>query len=236
MSGSFWKNVFIGHKNLWSKSVPTTPAIEYALDFDGNGDYVNCGAVRPAADFSIRVEVMFDALDNFHRIVGNRNNEGSRVGFELITVQTSNLLRFQVDNGPTYNFIDSTSAVTTGVWYNLTIIRNGTDIELYIGDTSEGTPSGAVTGDLGTDADDFYMATSKDVIATSAFFLEGKIRDVKVFDGKALSGAEVATLNAGGSVSGLTNHWDFSDGMGSTLSDVVGSNDGTITNATWVEL
>jgi hypothetical protein len=55
----------------------------------------------------------------------------------------------------------------------------------------------------------------------------GQIFDMAIYRNKALSASEVLSIHNGGAKTGATAHWDMSDGSGSTLTDIVGSNDGT---------
>ncbi len=57
---------------------------------------------------------------------------------------------------------------------------------------------------------------------------DGQIKDVRIYKDKSLTAAEALSRSNGGTVSGATAHWDFSDGSGTTVTDIVGSNDGTI--------
>ncbi|MCP3684816.1 MAG: hypothetical protein GY861_19280 [bacterium] len=63
---------------------------------------------------------------------------------------------------------------------------------------------------------------------------DGQIYDLAIYRNKALSASEVLAIHNGGAKTGATAHWDFSDASGSTLTDIVGSNNGTITGAKWL--
>jgi hypothetical protein len=65
-------------------------------------------------------------------------------------------------------------------------------------------------------------------------FNEGELYGIRLFN-RAITATEVVDLYNNGPIPpGLVSHWNFSDGSGSTLTDVVGSNNGTISGAQWL--
>ncbi len=84
------------------------------------------------------------------------------------------------------------------------------------------------TAGVGTLNDDSAnaMAIGNDLSEGRTF--DGQIKDVRIYRNKALTAAEALSRSNGGTVTGATAHWDMSDGSGTTVTDIVGSNNGTI--------
>lgn len=85
--------------------------------------------------------------------------------------------------------------------------------------------NGSIPGSIATNAVPFTLGQATGVATTSALPFHGRIRDVRAFIGKACSAAEVATLHAGGAVTGETSRWTL-DGV---WTDSVGATDLTPT-------
>ena len=70
--------------------------------------------------------------------------------------------------------------------------------------------------------------------STKTDYLKGIIKNVALYN-RVITEEEVSTLYNRGDVStGLTNSWAINESTGSTIYDSVGSNNGTISGASWV--
>ncbi|MFP4645918.1 MAG: LamG-like jellyroll fold domain-containing protein, partial [Candidatus Woesearchaeota archaeon] len=106
----------------------------------------------------------------------------------------------------------------------------------------------AVDGDVkASDSYDFnFLGNSDDLFFGKGFgssqspvrggndeYFNGDLDNVKLFD-RALSGSEVSALYNGSEVVNATHHWSFDEGSGSSVSDSIGTADGTLVGGEWL--
>ena len=100
---------------------------------------------------------------------------------------TINFIAYNTSNG-TYGTVNTTTAMTAGVWYNYVLVFNsGSAITAYLNSSSEAT-----TGTSGT----FGQNTAEVTVGAywaGATYLDGSIDQVRIFN-KALNSTEVTTL------------------------------------------
>jgi hypothetical protein len=123
-----------------------TSVVKYgtgSLKFDGTGDWLICSNLELSklggSDFTIEAWANFTTLSGIHCIVGQ--TAGSQtVNQFMLTAYASGLMRFWLYRSGTYTTLDSpTGAVTTGTWYHIAVVRNGSTFTMYIDGTSVGT-------------------------------------------------------------------------------------------------
>jgi len=123
-----------------------TSVVKYgtgSMKFDGTGDWLVCSNLElsklGSSDFTIEAWANFTTLSAIHCIVGQ--TAGSQtVNQFMLTAYASGLMRFWLYRSGTYTTLDSpTGAVTTGTWYHIAVVRNGSTFTMYIDGTSVGT-------------------------------------------------------------------------------------------------
>lgn len=123
-------------------------------------------------------------------------------------------------------------------WQHVVGVYDGSTVQLYV-DTRTGTAVSATGTTTNDTATDLFIGNRSTNDRTYA----GNIRRVRLFRNKALTSQEVATLFNEGDfiqnetcpVSGCTAEYNFTDGTGTTLTDSVGTSDGTISGAIWID-
>ena len=153
------------------------------LDFDGSIDQIDCGSSNNFAfgtgDFTIEFWCNPDTVGTEGIISISSNGSFSSTNWQFryksskvrwIYSSTSDIL--------------SSSAVSAGEWTHIVATRSGTTLTLYINAVSKGT--GSSSADL-SDNGTLRIGTSRD---ESGYF-NGKISNVKLYKGKALTVAEV---------------------------------------------
>jgi hypothetical protein len=98
-------------------------------------------------------------------------------------VLTSARVQFQLSsNGSTYaTTVSCSTALTTGVWYYLAFVRNGTAITVYLNGTSDGT--GSFTGAL-YETNTFWALASRGLYSAGTSY-NGYIQDFRITKGVA---------------------------------------------------
>ena len=194
-------------------------ANDYSLEFDGTNDYINLNSnVSISGAFSISMWVYPDDIAGYLMLGSTSTNN------IFLYANNSGTLSFRGGTGFTDNVVSSTN-LTAGSWQHVVITRDGGfNYTFYRNKTSN-----AVTGVSTTDSDIAFDRIGANSTVQFGTF-DGKM-DELAFYNKELSAAEVASIYDNNlHASGLVAFYRFEDGSGTSLSDVVGSNDGTLTN------
>ena len=206
-----------------------------AMSFDGTDDYIS-----PLNDIPITGKTSYTISCWF-----NVNNLSSRNGLVSGTAGTAEEVFFFTENDGrlTTQHNDSSdlnqvssSTLNTGQWYHGVMVFNGSQIILYLdGDTIASTSANSVT----TSVDTWGMGAS-DWNDTIKYHCDGNLDDVRIYN-RALSQPEIQALydltKSSGSIvdddprENFVSYWKL-DG---DAIDSVGSNDGTVNGATFVD-
>lgn len=201
-----------------------------ALLFDGVDDEVDVPS-DSTINFDASEEYTWVMKVRANDVISKRLTEKAIFNTSGYYIQTngSGQVVFQDERANTSQGIRSTTTLTEDVDNHIVITYSNGTVLIYINSGSgEGTTIGTPTWADNTST----SLTFFDNIGNTG--LPGQLKDY-LFYNRALTLAEASTLNNGESVTtNLVSHWDMSDGSGSTLADIVGSNDGTITGAKWL--
>jgi hypothetical protein len=110
-----------------------------SISFDGNGDYLS---IAPSSDFNFGEEdftldvwIMRNALTNDDTIWGNGVAEADATC--MLYFNGSGHLRFFQAGG---TLLTTTSTgISTGTWYHVALVRNGTNLSIYVDGVSKGS-------------------------------------------------------------------------------------------------
>jgi len=191
----------------------------YSLEFDGANDYIDLSSnVSISGAFSISMWVYPDDIAGY-LILGSTSTDNI-----FVYANSSGTLQIRGGTGFTTNVV-STTNLTAGSWQHVVITRDGgLNYTFYRNKTSN-----AVTGVSTTDSDIAFDRIGANSTVQFGTF-DGKMDDLAFYN-KELSASEVASIYDNNlHASGLVAFYRFEDGSGTSLSDVVGSNDGTLTN------
>jgi len=206
---------------------------EDVLSFDGSNDYVrNSSAVVSAYPFTM--SGWFKTTETSGTVVGIFDTT-TNAFYTAIYVSGDNKATLTIDDDVVAGVIKSTDDVTDGNWHHMVgVFTSTTDRKLYLDGievnsdtTSVGFPSGLDTTSIGV----FDRSTQSTL-------MEGQVADVRIYD-DALTADEVNYLYTNGkqgtdpTTTNLVSQWLLDEGTGTTATDNEGSNDGTITGATW---
>ena len=156
-----------------------------ALEFDGVGDYIDCGHISPAGT-AVSISLWFSTTANENAHLAGEFIASTN-GIRLAT-RASGILWVQNGNGSSgqYAQLDTSAAgnndYNDGNWHHLAGTYNGSTLTLYYDGVSGGTASSSLTLDVNSD---FYIGR----YLTQEYF-DGKIANVQVWNA-ALTEAEV---------------------------------------------
>ncbi len=175
---------------------------DYALDFDGEDDYVDVND-SPSLDITDKITiaawVKLNNLSNHCFIVSKQPSGTARDNYagnyEFRIAQSTGYLKLlhQTSTGETYSYYDSTSSVNAEAWHHVAVtLIEGGNVNFYI----DGYPAG-ISPQQGTfgifNNEPVRIGTRKDAYS----WFNGKIDDVRIYD-RALSAEEVRQLYRAG--------------------------------------
>ena len=158
-------------------------------NFDGSDDYIEIPATSTqldftSEDFTIFMWVKFSDVSSSHILF--LRSDFSTTGYYAIVRSTASIRFYTLQAGPTsQTSATSASEVTTGVWYNLVFVRDGTSVKIYK-DTVDRTTSSGTHIDPDTDAGVTRIGIRRD----NANDFAGTIGEVWVYN-RALTPVEI---------------------------------------------
>ncbi len=193
------------------------------FDFNGSGHYISIPSschLQPTSALTIAAWIRGDGWGSADDVdVILRKGEGN-----------PNNYQFAVADGRVGLFLDEwdnagirgNTVLNTGEWYHVAATWDGANVRIYVNGQLDNTPA-ARSGTIGTDTRPLYLGGR-----AGADYFDGMIQDVRIYR-TALSASEIAIL------SGLSGHWAFSEGSGTTAADSSGAgNNATLSGgASW---
>jgi hypothetical protein len=165
-----------------------------ALRFDGDGDYVDCGAgatlnITNGVTIAAWIKLSVTGLDQ--KIVGNQDN--STGGYKM-TVYTNDRVEFEIRTSAGAGTLNRTvaggTALATGVWYHVVgVYSEGGYLRTYVNGVLDREL--ITTAVLGTSTG--TLKSGCEPYTTTANFFNGIIDDLRIYN-KALSAGEIAYL------------------------------------------
>ncbi|MEP7170357.1 MAG: LamG-like jellyroll fold domain-containing protein, partial [Bacteroidota bacterium] len=237
------KAVFLTSFSDFQVGEPAPAVPGAALNFDGSNDYVQMPEFNlGTSDFTIEAWVNPTALPNPAYIVTNRTNELGSVGnWWNFQVQASGIPGFEMGEGgvaPSYVFIPANTAIPTGTWSHIAVVRSGMNIKIYI------------NGMLDLDYNDTYLRNLTSANNTGGLgawpggsqgWFNGSMDEVRVWNGVRTQSQIQANMNCELPTPfypGLTRMYYFNQGIAgggnplvtSLLDESGTSNSGTLFN------
>ncbi len=168
-----------------------------AYSFDGTNDYVygakndllrNMSAITVSAWIKRDVSGVYSIPISY---------DGNSCGAYNISIYGDNTAGFSISNNSVWvGSGGSTTALTSGVWYLVTGVWDGTNAKIYVNGVNEHSlVTTGVTSLGGTDADD-RLRMGRDGWDSGPSYLDGSLDDVAIFS-RALSADEIRYLGSG---------------------------------------
>lgn len=209
---------------------------ESALEFDGNGDYVEVpySAKLNPNQFTISCWVkVTGGQSNYRSVITSRNSSSSLQQGYTFYAGSDNKWQFWVGDGNSWEVIKSTDVVLN-TWTHLAGVYNGTKLQFYI----NGTLVDELTTIFSANSTRPLRIGSGTTEGNPRYFLPAQIDEVRIWN-RARTGDEIkADMNHRliGDEPGLVGYWRFDEGSGNTVHDQTeNANHGTIHgNPTWV--
>lgn len=203
----------------------------FSLLFNGSSQYVTLpgSPVDPDSDFTIEAWVQLSADGNnaIFAAQGDSNNY-----WIFIARNDSHGLCFQeaIASGiATFICSGAATVATSDDWKHVAVTRSGNTWKIYIDGALAKTDTNSDTG---------FAASPQNIarLPTAAVYFAGNIDEIRTWD-VARTITEIADnmeVVLSPSEPNLTGYWRFEDGAGTTASDELGANDGTLVGSpTW---
>jgi hypothetical protein len=118
---------------------PSLPKIDnlYSFEFDGAGAYFDAGDVTELNNqsaFSTSAWINYSSLPNQPIYLSGGISLSNRFYIQL---RSSTQLRMNVDGGGGYGDV-TISSISSGVWYNIVTVVNGTSLDVYLNGVKQG--------------------------------------------------------------------------------------------------
>ncbi|MCX6270714.1 MAG: right-handed parallel beta-helix repeat-containing protein [Bacteroidetes bacterium] len=202
-----------------------------ALEFDGNDDYVNGNGIEtdfPAFtieawvyEYSLPGDIQrYVMIDDVAILEYDGSSNGGNCELDFLI--------FKNNGAATHLRIDN--VLVTNEWMHITATYSGTNMKLYM---NGGLLISASVGGV------IHSPTGGFLLSSNIFPLHGKMDEVRIWN-RVLSTEEIREnmyLPLSGTDIGLKHYWQFNEGTGTTVADVIGSANGTLKNMTsadWV--
>tara|TARA_Y100000401_G_C8319739_1_gene224573 strand:+ start:1370 stop:2131 length:762 start_codon:yes stop_codon:yes gene_type:complete len=215
----------------------------YSLTLDGVDQYVNCGDIggldgASTASWSAWVYID-DSGENYVMSQWSASDSNDRQ-FMFFIKPSANRVDIYCGSNISYRRTDIT--IATGQWHHMAVTFNGGNTAkdraiFYLNGTQyKQTTYNGPTSLKASPGSDFNIGRRTDY---TFYEFEGEIDEVSIFTSE-LSQSEITALYNSGTPTDLTSHagiihwWRMGDddgGTGSTITDQIGSNNGTLVNS-----
>jgi hypothetical protein len=218
--------IYIGGELYYQKSSGT----QYGLSFNGTNSIVTLGTGNLSDIFNGSTDFTITAYC-YTEMTGNAYVNTFREHLEVDIYVASGGYSFRMKDGSTHS-IDATAGQSSG-WCVLACTFNHTTNQMRF--LINGTPIGTAT--ITTPS---YVKGMSDAFSQSygaGYTFDGILANFAVYN-TLLNDTQIGGLSGKDVISGanLLHHWDFQDGAGDTLTDIIGGVNGTISNCTWVTI
>ncbi len=197
-----------------------TSGFSSMLLFDGSTTYVDLGTsstLRPASQVRVEAEVYLNGAQGdpgWTSFVCATDAESYDLGF----VEGSDIFSFTIWNGSTFKFANSAAITDRTVAYTVIGVWDGSDVKIIVNGTEyAGDACSSIV--YGTTTTNVYLGRD---VSPAQYYLKGNISKVAIYS-DADGNTPVAIYN-------------IDECSGATIVDSSGSNNGTITNASWLRI
>ena len=198
-----------------------------ALEFDGINDYISGTGINTGLTaVTIEAWIYHNTLPGVVQRYVTISPEVAVLRFDGSALGGYHELHFYIKmaNGSFFS-LRADNALTTGEWTHIAGTYDGTSMKLYMNGVlvKSANPAGGLFSPDGS----FEFSGNSET-------LDGKIDEVRIWN-YVRSSQEIREkmyLTLSGTTTGLLNYWQFNEGTGTTVADVVGAANGTMYNMT----
>ncbi|GAB4240337.1 MAG: hypothetical protein Tsb0034_16740 [Ekhidna sp.] len=223
---------------------PVEPGSGFALDFNGTSNFVDLGAgnLSITGDLTLEAWVYIESYAD-PRVIISRAADGEtfagNINYQFRVENDGRLGLFYEFGTGSDEFAISNSSINLNEWTHVAVTRTVTttsEVNFYINGLNDGQFTGLTNADGGTSGTPYIGGNSQTGILAS---FDGLMDEVRVWN-TALSEADIRQymiqkVDAGHpNFANLLAAYKFDKNTGTTLEDLAGENDGSITGATWV--
>jgi len=170
----------------------------YALDFDGINDYLDCGnitALNFQSAFSTSAWINYSGVPSVtsHVVLSGGSSSTNRFWYQL---RSSNIIRYGSGSASAYDVTVST--MSSGTWYHIATVHNGTSLDIYINGIKQGATITVVAPSTQI-GNNFKIG---EYFSPVGYLWNGQLSNVAVFN-TALSTANIETIYNSGKPSDL---------------------------------
>ena len=213
---------------------PTAPAFSntYSVDFDGSDDYMSASVTELNGSSAMSASIWFrfeGSLGGTTNIIMSSVASGTTSGWYMWLNSATNI-QYGIAGGTAKDY--TMSAISSGTWYHLAVVHDGTNATLYLDGSSLGTQSvSALPSSFG---DVFNLGRW----VANSYYYNGYADEVSIYD-SALSASDITAIYNSGTPADISSlnpvAWyrmgDNDSGSGTTITDQgSGGNDGTLNN------
>lgn len=205
------------------------------LDFDGVNDKVTTPYTLSTST-ALTIEAwIFPRSTNYDRLITNFSGAGAIQAGEFIldsynATDNGRGLRFIVAGaGGVSQSTSAANAMTLNTWNHIAVTFNNGVVKIFVGGVQVATSTASFTSIPGTP---YPIHFGEDRVPGTAEFFNGKMDEVRIWS-VARSAAELSAhknICLSGTEPGLGLYFNFDQVNGTTVPDLVGSNNGTLSN------
>lgn len=169
-------------------------------DFDGSSDHIQVGSAKLTSASSgwASAWIYPDVNNATQHIVSQRDESTGSHAWIPIRLHSTGVVSIYC-NGSTFNLILGSTVLPTGQWHHVVCQSNGSNYEIFVNGSRETltVSSGSDDGEWAnnaTDADNFSVGASIGASAVAQTFFNGKVFDLRVGEGAALTPDQVFSL------------------------------------------
>jgi hypothetical protein len=195
-TGTTWYDIGPNILNGTLTNGPTfSSANSGSIVFDGTNDYVKISNTVPTSlqigqnDFTIDFWV-YPSNTSAYSICGNlQDSNGTGYYWVIINSTFTGLHTVQFGTEPVPACKFGTTALAANQWYNIILSRTGTSLICYINGSVYGNTANLPTFN-GTTSTEFLIGISKSSGNYSAYPLNGRLANLKIYNQKGFTSAE----------------------------------------------
>lgn len=195
-TGTTWYDIGPNILNGTLTNGPTfSSANSGSIVFDGTNDYVKISNTVPTSlqigqnDFTIDFWV-YPSNTSAYSICGNlQDSNGTGYYWVIINSTFTGLHTVQFGTEPVPACKFGTTALAANQWYNIILSRTGTSLICYINGSVYGNTANLPTFN-GTTSTEFLIGISKSIGNYSAYPLNGRLANLKIYNQKGFTSAE----------------------------------------------